>query len=201
MMYHRGHAWAILGFTQTYAWTRDQTFLATAKGCADLLIKKLLACVGTHHHPYVLPWDFDAPSPSPGEPLRDSSAAMIAAVALLHLHACLKGEPLVGNTEHSPPEEGYDGEYFDVAVRIAEETLDLCLDRDFASFIGTALTDGSVTNTNVDFPIRESAFDAILRHATAQNSPQAFTQIANHGSVYADYFLLEFGNLLLKLTK
>jgi hypothetical protein len=199
----RGQAWAILGFAQTYAWTQDQSFLQTAKGCADLLLQKLAAYEGRHHHPYALPWDFDAPYISDGEPLRDSSAAMAAAVGLLHLHACLLGTPLAGHIQQLPPDDAYDGRFLDAAIRIAEETLDLCLDNDFASFTRdqTQAVDikGGVADQGGTYSIHESSFDAILRHATAQNCPHAFKRVADHGSVYADYFLLEFGNLLLKL--
>jgi hypothetical protein len=137
----------------------------------------------------VPPWDFDAPD---GEAIRDSSAAMPAAVGLLHLHACLIGKPLAGQGSRLTREDGYDGRFLEVAIRITEETIDLCLDRDLASFAGSEDEDGQI-------PVRASAFDGILRHATAQNCPHAFKQVAGHGSVYADYFLLEFGNLLLKL--
>ena len=169
------------------------------------MLQNLAACEGRHHHPYALPWDFDAPYASDGEPLRDSSAAMAAAVGLVHLHACLIGTPLAGSTQESPREDAYDGRFLDFAIRIAEETLDLCLDNDFASFtrdeIQAVDIKVGVTDQNETYSIHEGSFDAILRHATAQNCPHAFKRVADHGSVYADYFLLELGNLLLDLEK
>lgn len=130
---------------------------------------------------------------------------MAAAVGLVHLHACLMGTPLAGTAQQSPGEDAYDGRFLDAAIRIAEETLDLCLDNDFASFTRDEIqaVDIKVGATDQDetYSIHESSFDAILRQATAQNCPHAFRRVADHGSVYADYFLLELGNLLLDLEQ
>jgi len=113
------------------------------------------------------------------------------------------GTPLAGNTQRSPLEDSYDGRFLDFAIRIAEETLDLCLDDDFASFTRDEAQavdiKVGVTDQDETYSIHESSFDAILRHATAQNCPHAFKRVADHGSVYADYFLLELANLLLEL--
>jgi hypothetical protein len=72
----RGQAWAIYGFTMTYRETGDTRFLETARKTADYFISHL----PDDHVPY---WDFQAPG-IPNEP-RDSSAAAIAASALLEL--------------------------------------------------------------------------------------------------------------------
>jgi len=72
----RGQAWGIYGFTMTYRETNDARFLETASRLADYFIAHL-------PDDYVPYWDFDAPS-GPGEP-RDSSAASIAASALIEL--------------------------------------------------------------------------------------------------------------------
>ena len=72
----RGQAWAVYGFTMAYRETDDARFLATARRTADYFLAQLPA----DHVPY---WDFNLPSLS-GEP-RDSSAAAIAASALLEL--------------------------------------------------------------------------------------------------------------------
>ena len=113
------------------------------------------------------------------------------------------GTPLAGCVQHSPPDDAYDGRFLDLAIRIVEETLDLCLDNDFASFSRNETqavdVEAGVKDHGDTYSIHESSFDAILRHATAQNCPHAFKRVVDHGSVYADYFLLEFGNLLLRL--
>ena len=72
----RGQAWAIYGFTMTYRFTKDETFLRTAERVADYFIERLPA----DGVPY---WDFDAPG-IPNEE-RDASAAAIAASALFEL--------------------------------------------------------------------------------------------------------------------
>ena len=75
-MWARGQAWGIYGFTMSYREARKPEYLATAQKMADIFIKRLPADM----IPY---WDFDAPG-IPNEP-RDSSAAAIAASALLEL--------------------------------------------------------------------------------------------------------------------
>ena len=72
----RGQAWAIYGFTQTYAATGRADFLATAEKTANYFLAHLPA----DDVPY---WDFNAPT-IPNAP-RDSSAAAVAASGLLKL--------------------------------------------------------------------------------------------------------------------
>jgi unsaturated chondroitin disaccharide hydrolase len=79
----RGQAWALYGFTVAYRETQDPVFLATAEAVADVFVSGLPA----DHVPY---WDFEAPG-IPNQP-RDSSAAAIAASALLEL-ATLSEDP------------------------------------------------------------------------------------------------------------
>jgi len=43
------------------------------------------------------------------------------------------------------------------------------------------------------------SFDSILKHSTANNNAGANKRYWNHGLVYADYYLLQFGNHLLRL--
>ncbi|KAL3455890.1 hypothetical protein BJX64DRAFT_271572, partial [Aspergillus heterothallicus] len=40
-------------------------------------------------------------------------------------------------------------------------------------------------------------FEAILRNATVSNNPEG-AQIQDHGLVYADYYLIQFGTRLLR---
>jgi unsaturated chondroitin disaccharide hydrolase len=70
----RGQAWAIYGFTSAYKYTEDEIFLKTAKKLAEYFMKNL-------PEDYVPYWDFDDPE----KEAKDSSAAAIAASALLNL--------------------------------------------------------------------------------------------------------------------
>ena len=78
----RGQSWGILGFMKTFEWTRQTTFLNTAKALADYFLSQL----PPDGVPY---WDFAAPR-SESIP-RDTSAAMIAACGLLLIYKALKG--------------------------------------------------------------------------------------------------------------
>ena len=72
----RGEAWGIHGFTTTYRYTGDVTFLDTARRSADYYLSHLPA----DKIPY---WDFNLPSTT-GQP-RDTSAAAIAASGMVEL--------------------------------------------------------------------------------------------------------------------
>lgn len=160
-----------MGFTQTYIWTKNQEFLDTAIRLSDHFIQRLRSA--SHAYPYVPVWDFDAPV-SENQPLRDSSAGMIAANGLLLLHQ------IIGKA--SP--------YLDESLRIAADTMALCQSNAQANIVlsenGTISTDGV-------------EFDSILKHATANNNEYAVMRYSNHGLVYADYYFLEFGNQLLRM--
>jgi hypothetical protein len=71
----RGQAWALHGFTQAYAYTKDPRFLATARRAADYFIGHL----PVDNVPF---YDFQAPA---ADRPKDSSAAAIAASGLLWL--------------------------------------------------------------------------------------------------------------------
>jgi hypothetical protein len=168
----RGQAWAILGFTQTYIWTKDRTFLDAAVNLSNYFLARLSN--STHTHPFVPVWDFDAPVPRNTLPLRDTSAGMIAANGLLLLHQIL---------HNSSP-------YLAAALRIAKETIDLSLSSDTAEFsIGN---DGKVR-------VESGTWDGILMNATANNNENAVMRYSDHGLVYADYYFLEFGNKLMRM--
>ena len=166
----RGQAWAILGFTQTYVWTKDPTFLQAAIDLSKYFLKRLSQ--STDPHPYVPVWDFDAPAETP--PLRDTSAGMIAANGLVLLHQILNN--------NSP--------YMGAALRIVSETIDLSLSSDKASF--SVAKDGKVG-------VEEGSWDGILMNATANNNENAVARYFDGGLVYADYYFLEFGNKLLRM--
>jgi unsaturated chondroitin disaccharide hydrolase len=76
----RGLAWSMYGFSQVYALSGRDEFLAVAECNADYW----LAHLPTDHVPY---WDFhaDLQRPLPWGPQKDSSAGAIAASALLDL--------------------------------------------------------------------------------------------------------------------
>lgn len=173
-------------------WTRNPTFLHTAQALATHFLGRLTAA--SHTFPFVPAWDFDAPaaagdfggrpaftddSDCAHPPLRDASAGMIAANGLLVLHAAL---------QHASP-------YLAAAVRIARETAALCVARDTGRFVATD-RDGDGDGV---VEVRGVTFDAILTHATANNSPWALGRYGDHGLVYADYFFVEFGNKLLRM--
>ncbi|KAG0645329.1 Unsaturated glucuronyl hydrolase [Hyphodiscus hymeniophilus] len=167
-----GQGWGILGFTQTYVWTKNPIFLDAAINMANYFLDRL--AISTHSYPYVPVWDFDAPVPRDTPPLRDTSAGMIAANGLVLLHQILNN--------NSP--------YLAAAIQIAKETVDLSLSLDKARFsIGH---DGRVA-------VEKGTFDGILMNATANNNELAVKRYSDHGLVYADYYFLELGNKLLRM--
>ncbi|KAL1984897.1 hypothetical protein VTN96DRAFT_8556 [Rasamsonia emersonii] len=176
----RGQAWAILGFTQTYHWTKDPVFLQAATSLADHFLARLAKA--SHSHPYVPAWDFDDQTSTP--PLRDTSAGMIAANGLVLLHQAL--------AQNNTPST-----YLDAAVRIARETIDLSLASDTAN-LAVEATNGTI-HVVADEGEGESRWDSILKNATANNNEFAIMRYGDVGLVYADYYFLELGNKLLRM--
>lgn len=180
----RGQAWAILGFAQTYAWTRDAAFLAAARGLADYFLRRLAESPAPTHG-NVPVWDFDAPpldeeADTDGQPLRDASAGMIAANGLLLLHQALQAVD---------PQRS--SEYLAAALRIASDTVGYAVDRsDAARF---AVDEAGRVR------VAPGTWDAILKHSTANNNASALMRYRDLGLVYADYYFLEFGNKLLRM--
>lgn len=193
----RGQAWAILGFAQTYIWTKDVSYLNTSIQCANMFLDRL--DTSQHHHKWVPRWDFDAPQIDPINPLRDTSAGVIAANGMLLLHQTLQTWP-----EHFPNRKpavvpGHN-DYLDAALSIIRSTIDLSLDLDFASLSEAVSVKANKTNSKKLFAsIQPSGFDSILHNATANNNEHAHKRYWDHGLVYADYYLLEFGNKLCRL--
>ncbi len=72
----RGQAWAVYGFTTAYRYTKDPRFLDAARRTADYFVRRL----PPDQVPY---WDFDVPDKATAP--RDTSAAAVAASALLEL--------------------------------------------------------------------------------------------------------------------
>ncbi|KAL2841720.1 Six-hairpin glycosidase-like protein [Aspergillus pseudoustus] len=196
----RGQAWAILGYAQTYMWTKDTTFLDTACGVAEYFLHRLDTsppCVEVERGAsaqdmfgarkstkgrHVPLWDFDAPV-DPSDPLRDSSAGVIAANGLLILSQALMALGQVSLSRR----------FSTAAIDIVRDTIDLCLATEKAQFF----SDG--TDIRVDDLGLGITFDAILKNGTANNNQNARRRYWNHGLVYGDYYLIEFGNRLLDL--
>lgn len=189
----RGQAWSILGYAQTYLWTADPEFLETAVAVADYFILRLEtspSCVekqvpGEKHTQgrYVPLWDFDAPILDEMSPLRDSSAGIIAANGMLILSQALAG---VNRTKESE-------RFRSMAICIVKDTLDCSLAPEKSAIV----IDGNTVATEEALP--DQRFDAILRNATANYNAKDYKRYWDHGLVYGDYYLIEFGNRLLKL--
>jgi hypothetical protein len=197
----RGQAWAILGYAQTYMWTKGSQFLSAACGCAEYFLARLEgapACVevavavgdngdgetrGKKIGRYVPLWDFDAPIEDESNPTRDSSAGVIAANGMLVLSQALAG---AGEAELAT-------RFREAAVAIVRDTLDFALAQEKVRF---RVDGGELVTENVVEGIR---FDALLKYGTANNNTYARKRYANHGLVYGDYYLVEFGNRLLRM--
>jgi hypothetical protein len=189
----RGQAWAIMGFAQVYVWTKDTKYLDTAIKCAEYFLRRCGEGKGKWHHPLVPLWDFDAPLDDPAEPLRDVSAAMATANGLLIIHQSLQSLPSSEAFQLTDPSTNF----LSIALEIVSQTLDMSYDRDLASFerLGKSQVNGAGA---AGIRVRESGFDAILRNSTTNWNPDAHKKYKDHGLVYADYYLLEFGNKLLR---
>lgn len=189
----RGQAWGILGYAQTYLWTADVEFLETAMALADYFILRLEqspSCVETEVVKgsqavgrYVSLWDFDAPILDKARPLRDSSASVIAANGMLVLSQGLLG---LGHDDQAR-------RFRDMAITIVKDTLDFSLAPEKTR---TVIFGDEVATEEVDSGCR---FDAILRNATANYNAIDHKRYWDHGLVYADYYLIEFGNKLLRM--
>ncbi|CZR65745.1 related to glucuronyl hydrolase [Phialocephala subalpina] len=180
----RGQAWAIIGFAQTYGWTGDRSFLETARSCADYFLKRLEESGNA-----VPPWDFDAPNED-GKRLTDTSAAMIACCGLLLLHRSLTSL-------------GEQSLYLDAALRILSSVCATQLSPP-AKFVTSKAEVESVEHgkSSEDGKLVVEMGDGeetILRGATINNYEFAPRRWADHGLVYADYYFLMMGNLLLEM--
>jgi hypothetical protein len=188
----RGQAWSITGFAQTYSWTKDVKYLKTAIKCAEYFLERMKEGQGEWHHHMIPLWDFDAPQDDPAEPLRDVSAGVIAANGLVIIHQSLQALPTSTSAQLSTTD------FLDVALEIVSETLDMSYDCDLASFEGPKADTVDCGGKNAVFSIKTSGFECILRNSTTNWNEHAHKKYKDHGLVYADYYLLEFGNKLLR---
>jgi hypothetical protein len=195
----RGQSWAILGYAQTYTFTKEEIFLEVACGVAEYFLYRLQTapdCVevptttnaSPHttsrlgHGRYVPLWDFDAPV-DPINPLRDTSAGMIAANGMLIIAQALRG---LGRDRLAT--------YFqNSAIQTVYDTICTSLSEEKARLVQQD------TTITVEDVIRSCTFEAILKHGTANNNENARRRYADHGLVYADYYFLEFGNRLISM--
>ncbi|CAK7207666.1 hypothetical protein SEUCBS139899_010477 [Sporothrix eucalyptigena] len=191
----RGQAWGILGFARTFLRTGEARFARASAGLANYFLMRLdsaPACVevpgchGPRHGRYVPLWDFDAPidpeAVAETGPLRDSSAGVIAANGMLVLSQALRSmDPAAADR------------YLQAAFDIVDDTLALSLATETAEFVST---EGGV---KVQDTQAGRTFASILKHATANANARDHHRYWNHGLVYADYYLLEFGNNLLRM--
>ncbi|KAF7556269.1 hypothetical protein G7Z17_g1516 [Cylindrodendrum hubeiense] len=197
----RGQAWAILGYSQTFQWTGQKEFLETACGLAEYFLIRLEMLPESFERPVsastqngtretqrrtcgrlVPPWDFDAPFDE-SNPLRDSSAGIIAANGMLAL-----SQSLGACGEHELSRR-----YLDAAISLVEDALDFSLAEEKAKLI---IQDGTVS---VEDAQPGQMFEALLKNATANHNSGDHCRYWDHGLVYGDYYLIEFGNRLLRM--
>ncbi|KAH7093168.1 Six-hairpin glycosidase-like protein [Paraphoma chrysanthemicola] len=188
----RGQAWSIMGFAQTYSWTKDVKYLETSIKCAEYFLQRMKEGEGKWSHPSVPVWDFDAPQENPEQPLRDVSAGVIAANGFLIIHQSLQALPASAATLTTTTN------FLDTALQVVSETLDMSYDRDLASFELPAKGIVNGIGGSDELRIKESGFECILRNSTTNWNEHAHKKYKDHGLVYADYYLLEFGNKLLR---
>ncbi|MCQ1061391.1 glycoside hydrolase family 88 protein [Photobacterium sp. ZSDE20] len=83
----RGQAWAAYGYTMTYRYTQDESFLNQAKGIVEFML------TNENMPEDLIPYfDYDAPAYSDIVNYRDSSAAALLASALLELAQYVENE-------------------------------------------------------------------------------------------------------------
>ncbi|VUC34745.1 unnamed protein product [Clonostachys rosea] len=187
----RGQAWGILGYSQTYLWTKDVEFLQVAQALAEYFIMRLedslpakkARLTGSEKGRYVPLWDFDAPIVDEANPLRDSSAGIIAANGMLLLSQALAGLGVADGSVR----------FRDWAIAIVKDTLDFSLTPHKSKIVASS-TD--IWAEDLD---DQNRFDGILRNATANYNAKDHKRYWDHGLVYGDYYLIEFANRLLKM--
>lgn len=193
----RGQAWGVMGYAQTYMWTNDKRFLEASCGLAEYFLYRLETapkCVEVKTHNvngerttkgrYVPLWDFDAPIEDETNPLRDSSAGVIAANGMLILSQALI----------SLDQLALASRFRKAAITIVQDTIAFALAPEKAKLVQDPYQHMRVED--VEAGLR---FEGMLKFGTANNNENARKRYANHGLVYGDYYLTEFGNRLLRM--
>ncbi|KAF2014370.1 glycoside hydrolase family 88 protein [Aaosphaeria arxii CBS 175.79] len=193
----RGQAWGILGYAQTYMSTQDAQFLHAACGLAEYFLYRLETSPSAVEITDISPdgtttrrgrcvplWDFDAPIEDLENPLRDSSSGTIAANGMLVL-----SQALTSISQHRLATR-----FRDAALAIVEDTLAFALAPERAR-----LVHAPYHHIGVEDVVPDVKFEGLLKFGTANNNTQARKRYANHGLVYGDYYLVEFGNRLLRM--
>ncbi|KAH9222326.1 Six-hairpin glycosidase-like protein [Leptodontidium sp. 2 PMI_412] len=178
----RGQSWAVLGYAQTYNWTKDPIFLDAAMGCAEYFLHRLEKQQEIDQNYKIPLWDFDGPIEN--KPVWDSSAGVIAANGMLILSESLA----------SFGQAALSRRFCDAAISLVETILEWSLSEEKAKFVSSV--DGEVVVEDV---VEGHSFDSILKNATANNNAGARKRYSNHGLVYGDYYLVQFGNRLLDM--
>jgi hypothetical protein len=182
----RGQAWAIAGFAEVYGWTRDWSFLHTASRCADYFLSRLPPnCIP--------PWDFDAveQNPASSQP-PDTSAGIIACYGMLLIYRALVA---LG-------EAGAD-KYLAGALRMTSAICALHMNAE-ATISAVSVPMDTVEHGRIDafkevVTSESNGGDTIINGATINNYEFSPRRWANHGLVYADYYFLLVGNMLLDM--
>jgi hypothetical protein len=86
--------------------------------------------------------------------------------------------------------------YRSAAIKIVADTLEFSLSTERARFGDHMGGPGAI---QVEDSVAGQRFDAILKNATANHNSNDHDRYSDHGLVYADYYLLEFGNQLLRM--
>lgn len=137
---------------------------------------------------YVPLWDFDAPIDE-AVVLRDSSAGVIAANGMLILYQALSALGRVDLARW----------YLEMATTIVEDTLAFSLSLEKAEFGSLSSSEAEARQSVAVSDTTGERFDAILKNATANYNAKDHRRYWDHGLVYGDYYLLEFGNRLLRM--
>ncbi|KAL4938379.1 hypothetical protein BDV06DRAFT_215151 [Aspergillus oleicola] len=194
----RGQAWGIMGFAQTYGWTGEEEFLTTARELADYFLAKL----PRHSVPY---WDFDAEVTS--DCPRDTSAGMVACCGLVLLYKALRER-----------EEEVARHYLESALRVLKGTVEGFMTTQGVRFAvkeggelptypadekerqpGALVIEAKGVMNGVNGANVVKCPETILDGATVCNYEFASRRWADHGLVYADYYFLLLGNMLLEM--
>ncbi|KAF5575306.1 glucuronyl hydrolase [Fusarium subglutinans] len=186
------HATTLL---KTHLRPENERFLDAACGCTEYFLHRLEtspSCVevpvpsdsgnkSTRRGRYVPLWHFDAPIENPKEPLRDSSAGVIAANGMLLLSQALAGLGRHTLSRH----------FFEASIQIVKDTLDVCL---ATEKVKVTTSEDSGKSIKVEDTVPGPTFDALLKYGTVNNYEISMRRYANHGLVCGDYYLVEFGD-------